>query len=300
MGQMAIYTLTMCTLAWHCIERRRDKTAGFWLALAISTKVYPATLIVFFLLKRKWRALGSTLVCMAIMNVGATALAMGPTRAWELHRQFYRSAVQGHSSVRLAVIESDKMSYTNQSTALVARRYTRPTDSGVDKPNGSPRFINVVYWDDTLFDLFWFRFTRVQWALLLFHGILAVSAIWICRHPARGLGAARLRHEYAAFLTLGLLLSPIVWSFYYCVCYLPLALVTWHALASPRSTHGATAAKVAIALWWLAVPAMALPFARMCGFHLLATLVLFGAQLLIVRTEGQDHTGSELPVAPPA
>ena len=43
---------------------------------------------------------------------------------------------------------------------------------------------------------------------------------------------------------------------------------------------------------------IALPFARMCGYHLLATLVLFVAHLLIVRNQGRDRTGSDLTAAP--
>ncbi len=286
MGQMALFTLTMLVVAWHAVETRRDALGGFWLALAISTKVYPVILVPWFVLKRKWRLLGGTVVSLAAMNILATGLAMGVAESAEAYRGFWRRSVVGQSGLRLALVASDKMSYTNQSSALLARRWTRPTDSGVDGRDDRPVYINVVDWDDALRGAGPLRLARVQWVLLVVTLAVIAPGLWICRRPARGLSAERLRYEYAAFIVLALLVSPIVWSFYYALCYLPLALVCRHGLEAWRGGKRLTFSLVVSAVWWLALVAIAVPQARMCGYHWGACLALYACMLHLAHRAG--------------
>ncbi len=283
MGQMALFTLAMLVLGLHYIEKRRDVPAAFWLAVAISTKVYPVLLLPWLVLKRKWRLSAVAAGMLVVMNVLLPILAMGPTRAGQLYRGFYRDSIRGQSALRLAVIESNKMSHTNQSSALVARRYTRPTDSGVDGADGRPRMINLVDWDDTPIGIGPLRLARVQWLLAAAFAALVGATGWVCRHPARSVSMSRMRYEYATVILLSLLLTPISWSFYYCLCYLPLALINARVLAAWRGRRRAAFAWAAVAAWWLAVPAMASPTLRMCGFHLMATFILFVATCAAAR-----------------
>ncbi|MFH1417472.1 MAG: glycosyltransferase family 87 protein [Planctomycetota bacterium] len=233
-GQMALFTLTMLVFVWQSVETRHPGAGGFWLALAISTKVYPAVLILFFLLKRQWLLVFSTAAWLVVMNAILPTAALGVGASRQAYVEFWHQSVLGQSSQRLAVIDSNKMSYTNQSAAIVARRLTHPTDSGVDQPDGSPRFINVVNWDATPVGIGPLRMAPVQWLLWGFQGLAVLCAVGVCRHGMRRISMARARHEFAAFVVLSLLLSPIVWSFYYSVCYLPLALVNRHGLEQWR------------------------------------------------------------------
>jgi hypothetical protein len=287
MGQMALYTLAMLTLAWHCVEKQRSGGGGLWLALAVSTKVYPIVLIPFFLLKRNWRLVGAAGGGLVAMNVLLPAVVFGPAETWRLHRDFTLTSILGQSSLQLAVIDSNKMSYTNQSSALVARRTTRPTDSGVDGPDGRPRFVTLVEWDAEPIGFWRLRLARVQWLLAALQTGLAVVAVWVCRRPAKAISMTRMRHEFAAFLLLALLLSPVVWSFYYCLCYLPLALLNERALIQINNRVRVSGAILTAAIWWLATPALASPLVRMCGYHLFATFALFAAMLaLSLHTKG--------------
>jgi hypothetical protein len=276
----------MLVLSWHCLEKRREAAAGLWLALAISTKVYPVVLVGFFLLKGKWRVLAATFGALVIMNAVLPGLAFGTSDAWRLHRDFWRRSVRSQSSFRLAVVNSNKMSYTNQSSALIARRYTRPTDSGVDGPDGRPRFINLVEWDAAPVGIAPLRLAPVQWFLAAAYAAIIAAAAWVCRHRARTLTVTRMRHEYAAFVLLGLLLCPIVWSFYYCLCYLPLALLNRRVLAQWRAGHRLTGSTAIAASWWLALLAVASPSMRMGGYHLLATFALFVGMLALAVRQG--------------
>ncbi|MCG8407143.1 MAG: DUF2029 domain-containing protein [Phycisphaerales bacterium] len=291
MGQMALMTLAMLVFAWRCAEKKQDLTAGFWLALAISTKVYPATLVPFFFLKRKWRLLAGTLVSSVLMNVVAVGLAFGSQETKRLYGEFWTRSVQGQSGLRLAVIKSDKMSYTNQSSSLLARRYTCPTDSGVDTSPGRPRHINIVNWDDSLVGFGSIRFTRSQWLLLAYYAVILGPTLWICRHSWETCPRLRLQCEFAAFILLALLLSPIVWSFYYTLCYFPLALLNWKGLTQWRQGKRLTSTLVIAVFWWLGLVAIAVPLIRMGGYHWACCLALFALMLAYAVRHPPRNTG---------
>ncbi len=278
-GQMALFTLTMLVFVWHCVETRHPGAGGFWLALAISTKVYPAVLVLFFLLKRQWVLLFSTVGWLVVMNLILPTAALGVGASRQAYAEYWRKTVIGQSSQRLAVVDSNKMSYTNQSVALVARRLTHPTDSGVDRADGSPRFINLVDWDSTPVGIGQLRMAPVQWWVWGFQVLAVACAVGVCRHRMGRIALSRARHEFAAFIVLSLLLSPIAWSFYYSVCYLPLALVNHRGLMLWRSGRRLTGSLAIAVCWWLLAAAIAIPYARMCGVHLIGLVILFGGLL---------------------
>ena len=274
-GQMSLYTLVMLVFMWNAFENRRPGAAGFWLALAISTKVYPTIWLAYFLLKRSWKLIVTTLIVLVVMNMVIPSALMGPRETLRLSQAFWERSVQGQSAFRLAVVASNKMSYANQSSALVARRLSQPTDSGVDKQNGMPRYINLVNWCDSQTSVAGIRLPSVAWVLGAFVLILLGLAFWICRHPANKLTSRRMRHEFAAFVPLALLLSPVVWSFYYAVCYLPLSFICSTGMIRWQQGHRWTSELFVSLVWWFGIIALAIPLARMCGFHLYACFVLF-------------------------
>lgn len=298
MGQMALFTLAMLVLTWDCVEKKRDVVAGFWFAFAISTKVYPLAILPFFVLKRKWRLLASSFALMFLMNVMSIGLIFGLEQTKSLYHGFWTRSVLGQSGLQLAVIQSDKMSYTNQSSALLARRYTRPTDSGVDGPDGRPLYINLTNWEDVPIRIGPVSLVRVQHMLLLYYLAILGPTVWICRHPARVCSWARMRYEYAAFILLALLLSPIVWSFYYVLCYFPLVLVNWRGLLQLKHGKYLSATLLVAVLWWLALVAIAFPIVRMCGYHWAACLALFILMLSfaacsrLAQNEGRTDTNN--------
>ncbi len=58
LGQVTILLLALFSGAWLAVQRDRRFLAGMLLALAAWIKVYPAILLVYFLVKRDWRVLG--------------------------------------------------------------------------------------------------------------------------------------------------------------------------------------------------------------------------------------------------
>ncbi len=236
-------------------------------------------------MKRSWRLVITTVIVLVVMNVVIPSVLMGPRETGRLSQGFWERSVQGQSAFRLAVVASNKMSYANQSSALVARRLTQPTDSGVDKKDGTPRYINLVDWCDSQTSIAGLKLPSVNWVLGAFLFAMLALVGWVCRHPARKLTNRRMRYEFAAFVPLALLLSPVVWSFYYAICYLPLSLICLAGMARWRDGHRWTSEFFVSLVWWLGIVALAIPFVRMCGFHLYACAVLFVLLLWMANRE---------------
>lgn len=273
MGQMALLTMAMLVFAWTALERRREGLAGFWLALAIATKVYPALLLLFFAIKRCGSLLAWSAVWLGILLVALPAAFFGPSRAWSLSEAYWRRSVVGQSSLALAAGESNKMSYANQSFAIVARRLTQPTPGGVRRADGTPRFINLVDWPTE-------RaggaggLARVRWLVVAWTGGLLGLAALSCAGRFDYNDLTGERREFAAFVVLALLLCPIVWSFYYCVCYPAVALL-WRTAAQARRQRRFSFEGMCVIAWFAGLLALASPLARMYGLHLWITLGMF-------------------------
>jgi len=289
MGQMALLTLAMLVLTWHAVQRRRDGSAGLWLALAISTKTYPLVLVPFFALKRKWRLCASCAAGLMMMNAVLPMAVLGPREAARLYVEFWRRSARGNSPLVLARFDSNKMSYANQSFAVVARRLSRGAPAGLRRPDGSPRLINVVDWPTGPDAASFIGWVPVQWLVVSWSAALTLYAAWRCRRPFAMLRIHRARREYSAFVVLSLLLSPIVWSFYYAVCCLPLAAALRRGVAErgPRRWQ----VYLVAGTWAFGIVALASPLLRAYGSHLCASLVLF----LVLMSEPKEERSESNP-----
>lgn len=67
MGQMNAILVALCVGALHLSRRGRDGRAGFCIALAITLKIFPAILLLFFLLKRRPKVIVSALAGVAAL-----------------------------------------------------------------------------------------------------------------------------------------------------------------------------------------------------------------------------------------
>jgi hypothetical protein len=82
-GQIDILLLLLIVVGLVAAQRNRPGIAGAAIALGTLFKLYPVLLLVFFVVKRQWRALIGFAVAMLILN-GIAILAVG----WEMHRVY--------------------------------------------------------------------------------------------------------------------------------------------------------------------------------------------------------------------
>ena len=78
-GNNNLVILFLIVAALEAWRRGYDVLAGLVLALAISYKVTPALFVLYFLLKRSWRAAGATVLGMGVFLLIVPSLVIGPS-----------------------------------------------------------------------------------------------------------------------------------------------------------------------------------------------------------------------------
>jgi alpha-1,2-mannosyltransferase len=100
-GQPQILVSFIIMLAAWLLAERHDIGAGAALALAAAIKLSPALLVVWFIMERRWRALGAFVVAGAGLAAVSVALA-----GWPLHAEMLAkiAAIDGHVLISRIVV----------------------------------------------------------------------------------------------------------------------------------------------------------------------------------------------------
>lgn len=83
LGQINAVLLFLCVLALHLVRRRRVWLAGLLFAVAAHVKFFPLVLLPFFLVKREYRLLGTTLLFITV--IAAISVAVGGLGLHEMY-----------------------------------------------------------------------------------------------------------------------------------------------------------------------------------------------------------------------
>jgi len=236
------------------------------LAVAASVKLFPIVLVGWFVLKRRFRVLGGVVIGLVVCEFVIPSAVFGVRQNWELHLAFWVRSAAGQSVLALAAGDSDKMAFSNQSLPVVMRRLLLPVDAGRHY-DGEGFRVNVADWEGREIPVLGRRFTAVQAAVVVILGVLVSLAVFATRRAAAGLSDDRVRFEYAGWLVLSMLLSPVLWTFYFSLCFLPLALVARYVVER-------RVAMMLLLVWGAATPLLAWPDARAVGVHYWASVVL--------------------------
>jgi hypothetical protein len=82
--QWELVLLTLVAAGWRDAHQGHDRRAGFWLGLAGVIKLYPAFLLLPFLLQRRFRLVGAAALTLALGQAGSLA-AVGPGGLWRYY-----------------------------------------------------------------------------------------------------------------------------------------------------------------------------------------------------------------------
>lgn len=204
-GQITIFLLFLWTAALVLLQRRHERAAGAVFALAIAIKLTPALVLLPFVLWRRWRLLGATLLSLCAM--GLICIMVNGKETSEL----FVSKVMPSMSGAIA-------NYTNYSIAAATERLVAMLTVGTVSPFPDHLPATVVLCG------------RVASVTLL----LALAAV-LYRQRGR-------RSASSEIMILGLLglyapiISPVSWFHAYATALPAFALLWWEAVWRPTRT----------------------------------------------------------------
>jgi hypothetical protein len=191
LGQMHLVILALLVAAYICHMRGKQVAGGCFVAVAGALKIYPLFFCLYFIAKRRWKALAATLLCTASCVALSYAVAGQATMNAYLHEQLTRT-LQGESLSPFAPS-------TTSSAALFHRLF-------LFEPEQNP---HPLLWSPLLYALLY-----PLWQALL-TGML-LSRLRLEFRPD-----ARESLEWSSFLTLLLFLSSAPATYHYVVMIAP-------------------------------------------------------------------------------
>ncbi len=271
MGNVGLLMAFLVVATWFLVERGREWEAGAALGLAALIKLLPALLVIFFLLKRRWRVAGGAASVVLLLGLGLPLGMLGLDQTARQHQAFFDTAVRQHSAYQTIMTDKPgKAYYKNSALPMILRRLLTPLNaSGTDEPF----YVNAL--------------TLPRAVVLAVFVIVVVTALFVTTvvtlrgppswPPPDPSDGQAVRGQFAAWCCLALISSPLVWAHYLPLCLWPLALAARNALRRNRTRP---IAMVVLVCWILGAAALASPLARAAGAQLAPVLLLWIAAIV--------------------
>ncbi len=218
-GNLNIFVFLELAAVWYCFTRGRDAAAGLLLGLAITTKVTPALLLVYFLYKRCWSAALWTVIGTLLFGLVLPSLFLGFTRTTHLFDSWFHMLVA--PSVLHGYVTDDII---NQSLPGLLTRWLAAAGVAMEKLSfeGAVQFGTE---DMSRPNAFAAR-ALIRIAMLA----IAAALASLCRTPAGRRRDPRLWLECGLVLLAMLLLSERTWKHHLVTLFL-VYLPVWQILA---------------------------------------------------------------------
>ena len=269
LGQLGLLLLFLIVATWFLVERGREWEAGVPLGLAVLIKLLPVALILFFLLKLRWRVAASAVIVSLVLGLGLPLASIGYEQTVKQHKAFYKRALEDHSAAATIAAEKPrKAKFNNNALPIVLRRLLSHVNAD-PSPQGTELYVNIA---DLPRTVIWIIY------LALLAVFLAMSVALALRNrrswpPDTTEDAAAVRAQFGLWCCLMLLAAPLVWTHYLVLAYWPLALL---ADRLERATGHPPRWPIAALLVWLAgALLLAWPAARAAGAQLACVAFLW-------------------------
>ncbi|MEO1999905.1 MAG: glycosyltransferase family 87 protein [Planctomycetaceae bacterium] len=214
--------LALVALTWFVVylwTEHRDRLAGIVLGLAISLKCTPALFLVYFIWKRQWGVVLSTLVAVTAFTFSPICW-MGPTEFARAGDFWYRHSIRGLTSEDPTLGVLGQEHFQNISLRSSLGRFLTHIPSGHKSRVDHPLYVDVLTLDPATAE-------RLIQCLLTLLAVLVFSRM---KPSVNDRGATSILWECSIISTMTLLYSPITWG-QHCVAIIPaLYLMTRTAL----------------------------------------------------------------------
>ncbi len=203
LGQSNLPVLFLVLLGLFSLSRGRDAAAGGFVSLAVAFKITPALFVVYFALKRRWRAVGAAMLGLLVWLLLVPALVFGPARNLHLLSEWSEQVVMPFVSGQKVKTTNVRWHHTNQSLEAALQRTLTPY--GENTYGGLHPALDLPVLDEK-------GASRV--ALVLKFLVLVTLALVALKGRSR---PPRVLLEGALFFYGMLFLSPVSWYSHYVV-----------------------------------------------------------------------------------
>jgi hypothetical protein len=297
LGQLGLLLLFLVVTTWFLVEREKDWAAGVALGLATLIKLLPGVLIVFFLLKLRWRVAAAAMGVIVVLGLGLPLAGIGLEQTVAQHRGFVDRAVGDHAARTTILADKPiKAKYSNNSLPIVLRRLLSPVNGDPSDSEPDRRlYVNIA---NVPPPAIWRSYIGL---MAVFVGMSVIASLrhskpWPPTDPDAG---SALRAQFAIWCCLMLIAAPLLWTHYLPLAYWPLALVTDRGERVDRETSRPCPLSLIAMLTWLACAVLlAWPAARAAGAQLLSVVILWTIAVLYLTLpargapESPQHTAS--------
>lgn len=262
---MIFLTVAGLTNAW----RGRAWRGGLLLGIGVWLKLLPIVGVGYLLLKRKWLAAATAILCALTIDVVLSVAGYGLATGWQEHVHWLDQGAVGTATRQMDDGNAnDEDRLTNQSTMVVVRRLF----------NDQTGFSEL-----TITALSPAMLGAVELGVL---GALGAGVLWLLKRPAYRLRPEDWSAEISLVLLCTVWFSPVVWSYHFSAALPALALLM--ARPGHEASKRATAA-----VWIFALACFTIPLAR-AGGHMLWATFFIGAQVAIVGWRSPKTSAQEL------
>lgn len=268
LGQPNLLLLAMMLYGFWSLRREQPWLAGFMFALATSIKVFPVAVLPYLVWRRKWSALGATVVFTGLLLYVVPAPIRGFERNASELSTWYRGMIGSSSEKGFGQRDEQNWSWVNQSIIAVTHRLVRPLNYNQEDAGKPLRTMNLIDVD----------YRTANWIVLAICVLLGLGFIAVM--PAQARRTVRSDAEELGILfCLMTVASPLARQYYFMWLFFPLTVLMHRAAFDPRQTvrlGTLLALAAAGGLMLLALPWFPNVF-QAWGNNLAATAVLAGA-----------------------
>ena len=268
-GNISSLVLASVVAGYVLARKGRPVAAGFAVAAGVSLKLIPVFLIVFFVIKRRWKAAACSLVATAAVAAVPGVLIFGGkdfAGSWTTWR---REAVHIRTP-QYTILEAQRSTHMNQSWPNVLVRLLHGVDTGHSK---HPFRVNVADLPRERVLVLYYAFAALSLGLWVF-------LIW----PRRGDPPAVEALHFATVPLVMLWFSPHVMSYYLSIAMPAMAVFVWALVEKPAGLVGVRKWLIVLALvYWAGCASMASDYLRAIGSYQMVILVLAAATFVIAQ-----------------
>jgi hypothetical protein len=228
-GNINLLILFLIVASLRLWRARRDGAAGMVLALAIAYKVTPALFVPYFLYKRSWKLVASTMVGLVLFLFVVPGGILGPRFNWQCLMSWRHNIISPFvEGETIASVQEVNQSMPGVLTRLLTApkvESDRELTHGNGQIKGDLAGLNLADWDPERVALLAKGFG------LAFVGLLG----WLCRTRTSRRDDPRLLGEFGLVVLTMLFVSERSWKHHYVTVLLPYTYLVYQAVAAPAT-----------------------------------------------------------------